>query len=84
MEEILQITKAMIAKIWHMLKAKSITALEKYVSVLRFGPTCTKVLGFGPSQLLQLVNFIMGGLVDDQALILIFTFVITSGNASLC
>ena len=37
MEEMLQITKAPIAKIWHILKAKSIAALEKYVNVPRFG-----------------------------------------------
>ena len=36
MEKILQITKAPIAKIWHVLEAKSIAALEKYVSVSRF------------------------------------------------
>ena len=34
MEEMLQITKAPIAKIWHVLKAKAIAALEKYVSVI--------------------------------------------------
>ena len=36
MEEMLQITKAPIAKIWHVLKAKTIAALEKYVSVSTF------------------------------------------------
>ena len=36
MEKILQVTKAAIAKIWPVLKAKSIAALEKYVSVSRF------------------------------------------------
>ena len=36
MEKILQITKAPIAKIWHVLKAKAIAALEKYVSVSTF------------------------------------------------
>ena len=36
MEIILQITKAPIAKIWHVLKAKAIAALEKYVSVSTF------------------------------------------------
>ena len=37
MEKLLQITKAPIAKIWHVLKAKVIAALEKYVSVSTFG-----------------------------------------------
>ena len=37
MEEMLQMTKAPIAKIWHILEAKSIAALEKYVSVPRLG-----------------------------------------------
>ena len=37
MEKVLQITKAPIAKIWHVLKAKAIAALEKYVSVSTFG-----------------------------------------------
>ena len=36
MQEVLQITKAPIAKIWHVLKAKAIAALEKYVSVSTF------------------------------------------------
>ena len=36
MEKLLQITKAPIAKIWHVLKAKAIAALEKYVSVSTF------------------------------------------------
>ena len=32
----LQITKAAIAKIWGILRGKTIAALEKYVSVSRF------------------------------------------------
>ena len=32
-----QITKALIAKIWHVLKTKAIAALEKYASVSTFG-----------------------------------------------
>ena len=43
MEKILQITKAPIAKIWHVLKAKAIAALEKYVSVSTFAWECTWV-----------------------------------------
>ena len=37
---ILQITKAPIAKIWHVLKAKAIAALEKYASVSTFEEDC--------------------------------------------
>ena len=44
MEKNLQITKAPIAKIWHVLKAKTIAALEKYVSVLRFAHNLAKIL----------------------------------------
>ena len=36
MEKLLEITKAPIAKIWHVLKPKTIAALEKYVSVSTF------------------------------------------------
>ena len=39
MEKILQIAKAPIAKIWHVLKAKAIAALENSVSVSTFDHT---------------------------------------------
>ena len=49
MEKLLQITKAPIAKIWHVLKAKTIAALEKYVSMSRFGHDYVETLDTGQS-----------------------------------
>ena len=45
MEKVLQITKAQIAKIWHVLKAKAIATLEKYASLSTFAHDYWDFLG---------------------------------------
>ena len=58
----LQIRKAPIAKIWHVLEAKAIAALEKYVSVSTFDHVLTQdcLLQFDSLYFLPLIRLSSG------------------------